>query len=81
MPKEKSLLKYFPNPVKDKLTLEIDGVTVGQGQILLFDFEGNLLKQLSFDGTNVSFDNIPIGGYMLKFLSANIEANIKIVKE
>lgn len=72
--------KYFPNPVKNTLTISnnyiIDKIEISSllGQVLIH-------KKLNELQTEINFADLPSGIYFVKVVSKNSEKTFKIVKE
>jgi hypothetical protein len=75
-------LKYYPNPVKDKLTIQSDRkITL----ILIYNILGQEVYREKQDGdsleTEVDFSALSIGNYLVKVFSQDKVQTIRIVKE
>lgn len=74
----------FPNPAKDKMTLQYD-VSKGEAQVALFDAQGRQLKAriIGYPGNyEVALpEDLPHGAYVLKVLLKGKIQTIKMIKE
>ena len=73
----------FPNPVKDEVTLVINGITASAGNVQLMDISGKLIKA---DVTNahklsMSMNGLPAGIYLVRYTDAGHTQTIKINKQ
>jgi predicted esterase len=79
-------LKYFPNPVTDRLTISIDpSLVTGDATIEFYDLKGALLitRSLEFSSqqdATVDTMNLPAGMYHVVLRSANTLQRFRIVK-
>lgn len=73
-------LAYFPNPVKDVLTIRND---VNITTIKIYDLTGKQVITDKFDSKNVNIDvsSLPKGVYMVKIGGENSTKTIKIIKD
>jgi len=51
---QSSLVKLYPNPVKDQLQLELNGITAGRYQLHIITTTGQVVSYKEFDVTNQS---------------------------
>ena len=75
-----SKIKIFPNPVHDKLMVEIEGEGSKTYFIHLFDIKGRQLITNEFNNrTTVNLDNLPEGLYILEVV--DVLSNKRIVEK
>ncbi|MEM6800839.1 MAG: glycosyl hydrolase [Bacteroidota bacterium] len=72
-------LTYYPNPVTNRLTVELP---IGENEIKLYDLSGRLLDDIKVRGNDYSFDMevYPKGIYFLRVKNANKRGILKVVK-
>jgi len=70
----------FPNPVREVLTINIDGTIGSNANIELMDISGKLIKTIVVDANtiNVSMAGIPAGVYMIRYFDAIRTKTVKI---
>lgn len=75
----KPIIKVFPNPVKDKLTIESN---IFIERIVIFDALGKQLYNENINNTNLNIDlsNFNEGLYILSVRSGSIQNQIKFIK-
>ena len=73
-------INTFPNPVKELLTIKIDGTIGGVGQIELMDITGKLIKTVPVNANTltVGMDGLPSGIYLIRYTDAIRTKTIKI---
>lgn len=79
----KNQIQFYPNPVKDKLILQLSEVP-RKGYIELIDIKGQLINTISTTqnkGQEINMQNVPKGIYFVKINSDNNRQIIKIIKE
>ncbi|MCX6230634.1 MAG: FG-GAP-like repeat-containing protein [Bacteroidetes bacterium] len=71
-------LNIYPNPVGDIFIIE----SVLQGQIELFNLQGQILKSIMHENftTNIDISTLPAGIYILKLINKNEVVTKKIIK-
>ena len=76
----KTKLTYYPNPVKDVLTIKNDH---NIKNIEIFDLSGKTLIKKVYDSANIDVDisELPKGTYMVKISSENSKKTIKVIKD
>jgi len=80
-------LSAFPNPVQDKLQLDIEGAEAGAYQLSLVDLHGRVIAQralqLQSAAQRESFDfaALPGGHYFVRLSDGRRVAGLKVVKE
>ena len=76
-------LTAFPNPVKDEVTIKIDGTTSGTEQVQLIDISGKLIKadQTDTNTLNMSMAGLPAGIYLIRYTDAEHTQTIKVIKQ
>ncbi|HEV7779649.1 MAG TPA: zinc-dependent metalloprotease family protein [Chitinophagaceae bacterium] len=72
----------FPNPVTDKVNLDIPGIK-GMARITVFDGFGKMVLQSTTANSNsqLNLSKLPSGIYMIKVMNDGKESTVKIVKE
>ena len=60
--------QLYPNPAAGKVNIRLDTPNMQKNQLSVFDFRGQLLRQVQFSGTHFSLDtsNWPEGAYFLR---------------
>ena len=73
----------FPNPVKDELTVKIDGATGKDGQVQLMDISGKMVMSAVADANTLtmSMSGLPSGIYLIRYIDAGHTQTIKITKQ
>lgn len=76
----KNNLKIFPNPMKDNLTIELEGLKVDE--ILLYNTLGRMVYRLSKESnlSNINTSLLPVGVYFVKIKSGNLIFTEKVCK-
>lgn len=80
------IIKVFPNPVKDILTVQIQLVTLNTTKIILSDIFGQSMTERSVTAKistlNIPLQNLIAGIYFLRVLDTNGQqlSNYKIIK-
>ncbi len=75
-------VKIYPNPVFDKLVVELKDKLMINNQFQLIDINGKLLKQRSFSSNKISVDlsNLSKGIYFIEVFNNNFSYRKKIIK-
>ena len=68
--------RIYPNPAKDRLNLEITGLTA----YTLYDLGGRLLLQSARPGNTIDLSGLEPGVYQLRMMAGGKMINQKIVK-
>ena len=75
----------YPNPVKDELTIKVNGSHNDAGQLQLMDITGKLIRTINTSaGINmhtVSLSGLQAGIYLLRYTDAMHKQTIRITKE
>ena len=73
----------YPNPVKNSVTVQINGNIYGYAQIQLIDITGKLIKAVAMDNymLNLDMTGLPTGIYLIRFTDAEHTQTIKINKQ
>jgi hypothetical protein len=77
-------LNLFPNPAKDRITLEWDGVVSGLMRISIVDLSGRTVKQMTRPGANrmtLPVNDLARGIYLLKAETGNAARVVRFVVE
>lgn len=75
--------RSYPNPVTDKLTVEISEDDAASAVLYLYDATGRLLDRYTFNGTSVFYVNMsayPHGNYFLLLRTPKSEEVLGVVK-
>ncbi len=79
-----SLIKYYPNPVKDKLMIQLPGSS-DNTSIFIYNSMGMMIgnNEINFTGNNMSVDmsELSSGLYFVEINSNKLHQILKIVKE
>ena len=60
-------LKFYPNPVKDKLTIDSGELIIDSETVEIYDIsEHKIVNAQWFDGKSVNVSHLPSGVYILK---------------
>jgi len=73
----------YPNPVSDKLSIDLNGLT-GNAIISILTLEGKLLKEQKTNGTNtviLNLHQLPQGIYLCRYSSITEIKTVKIIKQ
>lgn len=79
-----SPLCAFPNPTSGRLTVYFDEAAEQNSYLEIYNMMGNLILQNHFNGikhSEIDITSIPNGIYLLKVLSENGSATMKIIKK
>ena len=75
----------YPNPVKDELTVKINGTHDGAGQLQLMDIAGKVIRTITTTANtnmlNVSMDGLQAGIYLLRYSDGMHKQTIRVTKE
>lgn len=80
----KTLIRLFPNPVKTDLTIEVIGFeSKTQGELILYDMNGKVLKREKIDSSRTILDmqSLLTGNYVMHILLNGEQSVWKIIKE
>ena len=76
-------VKFYPNPVVDKLNLEI-GEASGLVSLVMYDIAGNVTLEQAIDSNNSSIELdmslLPVGTYVIKLIGENRAEVVKVIK-
>ncbi|NNJ54823.1 MAG: T9SS type A sorting domain-containing protein, partial [Bacteroidia bacterium] len=76
-----SLIKIYPNPASDNVTISISDPSMGEGRINLTDINGRLVRSIPLDkGRNlisIMLDDYPKGVYILKLTNSDQVSAVK----
>lgn len=76
----KQNLKFYPNPVRDKLFVESSNIQIQQ--IVVYDLRGRVvLKKKTFDGYGIKLESLNQGVYILRIETSKGQLNKKIIKK
>lgn len=81
---EEFLVKYYPNPFKDRLTVNVSSTKNAKFNISLFDLYGRSILQMNDLNMNKSLvlgENIAAGVYILVIKTADKIQRFKLIKE
>ncbi len=78
-----SLIKVYPNPAKDKITVSIKDYAGKGGSLVLTDIEGKVVKSVVLKTEDCSIDlkDLPVGVYLLQYDDGEVCETVKFVKE
>jgi len=74
----------FPNPISDRLNVEIKNGKAGQTtQLRLYDGKGSLLKTQSFYNDRYQWEmgSFPVGNYLLEVVNGDKKQSFRVIKE
>ncbi len=75
----------YPNPVKDELTVKINGTHSDAGQLQLMDIAGKVIRTVAVSANtsslNVSMDGLQAGIYLLRYSDGMHKQTIRVTKE
>ena len=77
-------LRVFPNPTSGRLTVYFDEAAEQNSYLEIYNMMGNLILQNHFNGikhSEIDITSIPNGIYLLRVLSENGSATMKIIKK
>ena len=80
----KQQVRFYPNPVKTNLTLEIGYIdNEFSGELMLYDQLGRLLQHQKIDklSTNIDMSNYASGYYVMKIIIKGEQSTWKVIKE
>ena len=65
-------IEAYPNPFREESTIEIKGVEIQEGLLLLYDGQGRLAREKAFRGSKLGFqrEGLPGGLYFFTILEA-----------
>jgi hypothetical protein len=76
-------LEAYPNPVRNTLTIRMNGAVAANGMITVTDPTGRLVKKMSMH-TNmivVSMNDVAAGIYLIKYVDGEKKYSLKILKK
>ena len=78
-----SLMKVYPNPAKDKITVSIKEYAGKRGSLLLTDIEGKVVKSVVVKSAECSLDvkDLSAGVYLLQYEDGEVCETVKFIKE
>ena len=78
-----SLIKVYPNPAKDKITVSINDNACKGGSLVLMDVEGKVVKSAVVKSAECSLDvkDLSAGVYLLQYEDGEVCETVKFVKE
>jgi photosystem II stability/assembly factor-like uncharacterized protein len=84
--KEPELISIYPNPVSDKLTIEINNEIKDNMTIRIFSIDGKLMLSRQYSGLNqdrliLDLSNFSSGLYLLNCQGSSVSKSYKLVKE
>lgn len=76
-------VSVFPNPAKDLLTIQIDGVMKGKGTITVYDLSGKLVRrvELASGKSQVNISDLRAGMYLLQYTDNETSGMMRIQKQ
>lgn len=76
-------IEAYPNPVNEKLTLNIKGTPGKGGQIVITDVTGRFICKVEVVGlsTQIDMSHLPTGIYVIKYADDDQTCNIKVRKQ
>ena len=69
--KSNASFKVYPNPANDEITIELDAIQLGSGEIILYNLSGQVVLQQQVQVSadlftlKINLQDIPAGGYLL----------------
>jgi hypothetical protein len=81
---QNQMLSVYPNPVSDKLNIDLTGIGQRNGTLSILNFEGKILvsQQISNEGVlSLDFSHLPIGIYFCRYNNATELKTEKIIKQ
>lgn len=81
---ESQMLNVYPNPVSNKLHIELSGTVQGGGMLSILNFEGKtvLSQQISHAGLHtLDISYMPKGIYLCRYSNATDLKTVKIIKQ
>lgn len=78
-----SKLSVYPNPAKDVVNIEMNGVDMMNAKVILMDISGRLLQEITFDGrrTTLPIADMKPGIYLLQLQTAYGSVTKKLIIE
>ena len=75
-------MNAYPNPVKDQVTVTLEGARAANARLLITDMTGKTLSIMSVtsDVVNVDMSNLPVGVYVIKYVDDTYNKVIKVNK-
>jgi hypothetical protein len=82
-PSSEFAISVYPNPVKDKVNLRINGIIQADAVIIITDINGKQLQTLKPAGNEVEIDmsSLSTGIYFIKYVDESQTQMIKITKQ
>lgn len=77
-------LKVYPNPVHDKITIDMQGAYAQKdANVSIRDISGKLMLQQKISGAvnNIDVHTLPAGMYLLQYVDDHTSKQIKIIKK
>jgi len=79
-----SAVSVFPNPISDRLNVQIKNGKAGQAtQLRLYDLKGSLLKTQFFYNDRYQWEtgSFPVGNYLLEVVQEDKKQSFRVIKE
>jgi len=77
---DKNSLKFYPNPVKDILTLS-NATAIEKVSVYNMLGQEMLVAKINANSGQVNLSALPTGSYMVKVVSGNASNTIKVLKQ
>jgi hypothetical protein len=76
-------LEAYPNPVRNTLTIRLNGSPTGTGQVTISDAMGKIVKKVTMTGiaVTVNMNDMSAGIYLVKYRDGNKKYEVKILKK
>lgn len=80
-------IRLFPNPVSDQLTIQLDGLPIGKGQLMVYNPQGQVVAQRSLNQTDSTWSTqldlaaLPASVYIIQLTTADSQLTRRVVKE
>ncbi len=84
VPINNTIIKVYPNPAKDNLTIDFNNVSTSKNtDVLIYNIQGQLLiqQQIKQEKTELNINSLAKGMYIVKVLNENKTIVSKFVKE
>jgi hypothetical protein len=79
---DENSLKIYPNPARDFITIETNGVVIGNANVKIYDLNGRLLLNKPLDlsqNQQIDVSNLNRGLYVLKIVNTNFNLSKKLI--
>jgi hypothetical protein len=79
---EEIAINLFPNPAQDVVTIQLSNANTANGSIEIINMDGKVLRtfEVNQSSTTIDIRELPAGLYFVKYITADISKQIKLIK-